>query len=162
VDSVLAIQSGLIQKFEMLEVQFISAQETWSLRQKILRPHQPIQDCMFPQDEWPTTFHIGARFEGQIIGVATFHEETFAKLKAELPYRLRGMATDTSFHGKGIGRRVLEKGIAELKKRRCDLLWCNAREVAFPFYEKLGMQYMGAMFDIPTLGPHKVMYMYLR
>lgn len=146
----------------MLEVQFVPASETWALRQKILRPHQPLQDCMFPQDQWPTTFHVAAKMHGHVIGVATFHEETFAKLKAERPYRLRGMATDFSFHGKGIGRRVLEKGIQELQSRGCDLLWCNAREIAFPFYEKLGMLYEGPMFDIPTLGPHKVMYKYLR
>ena len=146
----------------MLDVRFVTASETWPLRQKVLRPHQTLQDCIFPQDEWPTTFHVAAENDGHIVGVATFHEEAFAKLKAERPYRLRGMATDFAFHGKGVGRRVLEKGIVELKARGCDLLWCNAREIAFPFYEKLGLLYEGPMFDIPSLGPHKVMYKYLR
>ncbi|MGZ5278499.1 MAG: GNAT family N-acetyltransferase [Pseudobdellovibrionaceae bacterium] len=146
----------------MFEIQLISAAETWPLRHKILRPHQDLQSSIFPQDEWPTTFHVGARSKGQIVGVATFHEEVFPQIPAQMPYRLRGMATDVSFHGQGVGRLVLEKGIQELKIRGCDLLWCNARKIAFPFYEKLGLTYLEPMFDIPTLGPHKVMYKYLR
>jgi len=146
----------------MFEIQLISAAETWPLRHKILRPHQDLQSSVYPQDEWPTTFHVGARSNGQIVGVATFHEEVFPQLSAQMPYRLRGMATDTASHGQGVGRLVLEKGIQELQARGCDLMWCNAREIAFPFYEKLGLKYLGPMFDIPTLGPHKVMYKYLR
>lgn len=144
-----------------IQIQLIPANLTWQLRLKVLRPNQTLKDCLFPQDEWPTTFHVGALSGEHIVGIATFHEEAFAGLESRLPYRLRGMATDFSFHGQGIGRKVLERGIDELKKRGCDLLWCNAREVAFPFYERLGLSYTGPMFDIPPLGPHKVMYKYL-
>ena len=157
--SVSAIQSWVI--VSEIRIQFISARETLALRHQVLRPHQTVNDCIFPQDAWPTTFHVGAVSNGQVVGIATFHEEVFKELPAEKPYRLRGMATAFEFHGKGIGRRVLEAGIAELLKRDCDLLWCNAREVAFPFYERLGLQYFGNMFDIAGLGPHKVMYKHL-
>jgi GNAT superfamily N-acetyltransferase len=139
----------------------MEVQDVLPLRHRILRPHQSIQDCAFPQDQWLTTFHVGAISSGQVVSVATFHEEAFPKLPAKQPYRLRGMATDNNSQGKGIGRRVLELGIEELKSRGCDLLWCNAREIAFPFYEKIGMKYEGPMFDIPSIGPHKVMYLYL-
>ncbi len=146
---------------QIYQLDKISAQETLALRHKVLRPHQTLDDCIFAQDKWPTTFHVAARVEGRVICVATFHEEAFAKLPAQKPYRLRGMATDPDFQGKGIGQKVLDLGIQELKKRGCDLLWCNAREIAFPFYERMGLKYEGPMFDIPTLGPHKVMYVYL-
>lgn len=144
-----------------MEIRFLTAQETWPLRLKVLRPHQTLKDCDYPQDHWSNTFHVGAVEKGHVIGIATFHEDSHPDLPAKLPYRLRGMATDFSFHGRGIGRLVLERGIQELKSRGCDLLWCNAREIAFPFYERLGMKYLGVFFDIPTLGPHKVMYKYL-
>jgi len=143
-----------------IEIQFITASETWPLRLKVLRPHQTLQDCVYPQDEWPTTFHVGAIKSGHVVGIATFHEESCPTLKATKPYRLRGMATDSSFHGQGIGRKVLEKGIQEIRRRGSDLLWCNAREVAFPFYEKLGLEFQGPLFDLPTLGPHKIMFKY--
>jgi GNAT superfamily N-acetyltransferase len=146
---------------QIFQTKKMELQEVLPLRHRILRPHQTIQDCTFPQDQWPTTFHVGAVSNGQVVSVATFHEEAFAKFPAKLPFRLRGMATETSFQGKGVGRKVLEFGIAELKKRSCDLLWCNAREIAFPFYERMGMKYEGPMFDIPNIGPHKVMYLYL-
>ncbi len=143
-------------------LKLIPPEMTWPLRHRILRPHQTIQDCIFPQDARLDTFHVGAvTRDGLVLGIATFHEEVFPDIKSELPYRLRGMATDLEYHGQGIGRRVLEFGMKELKARGCDLLWCNAREIAFPFYENLGLIYFGPMFDIQTLGPHKVMYKFL-
>jgi hypothetical protein len=157
--SVLTVQSWV--KVSSIEIRRISTKELLPLRHKVLRPHQTLQDCINLQDEWATTFHVGAFLEGQLVGIATFHEESFPELKAHFPYRLRGMATDFSFHKKGIGRQVLEKGMQELRDRHCDLLWCNAREVAFPFYEKLGLTYWEPMFEITGLGPHKVMYKYL-
>lgn len=144
------------------KIHLIRAEQVWPLRHKVLRPHQTLMDCVYPQDSWPNTFHVGAVTEsGLVIGIATFHEERFAELQSKTPYRLRGMASDSEFQGRGIGRHVLEYGFQELKRRKCDLIWCNAREVAFPFYEKLGLRYQGPMFDIPTLGPHKVMYKFL-
>lgn len=145
-----------------IKIRMISAEEVWPLRHKVLRPHQDLQASIYPQDKWPTTFHVGAFADGNLVGIATFHEEAYPTLKAQLPYRLRGMGTDFHLHGKGVGRKVLEKGIQELVNRNCDLLWCNAREVAFPFYERLGLSYEGPLFDIPGIGPHKVMYKYLR
>ncbi|MEZ0392460.1 MAG: GNAT family N-acetyltransferase [Pseudobdellovibrionaceae bacterium] len=141
-----------------IQIQLISAEQTWPLRLKVLRPHQTLKDCIYPQDHWPSTFHVGAFRTDHVVGVATFHEEESPHFRVHHPYRLRGMATDFSFHSQGIGRKVLEKAFFELRLRECDFLWCNAREVAFPFYEKLGFQYFGPLFDIHTLGPHKIMY----
>lgn len=114
-----------------------------------------------PQDHESTTFHLGLFSDDEIICVATFHEDKNVNLSSRYPYRLRGMATAQNFQGKGAGRQIVEAGIQELLKRNCDLIWCNAREGAFNFYEKCDFRYLGEMFDIPEIGPHKVMYKYL-
>jgi len=144
-----------------LQIQLIQPALAIPLRHKVLRPNGRVEDCHYPQDLLTTTFHVGAMFEGDIFGVATFHHEAFPDLKAQLPYRLRGMATHAKFRGQGVGRLVLNRGLEELRKRKCDLLWFNARQVAFPFYEKMGFLYQSSMFEIPSIGPHKVMYNYL-
>ncbi len=145
-----------------IQVRLISAAEALPLRAQVLRPGQPLQNAVLPHDQREDTFHVGAFSNGHLVCVATFHEDVFPELKAERPYRLRGMGTNTAFHGQGLGRMVLEYGLQILRERGCDLMWCNAREAAFPFYERLGLQYLGDMFDITGIGPHKVMYIYLR
>ncbi len=90
--------------------------------------------------------------------VATFYVEAHHLLHAGNPYRLRGMATDTNFQGQGYGEKVILKAFEVLGSKRCDLLWCNARLRAIPFYTKLGFQAVGEVFEIEGIGPHKVMY----
>lgn len=143
-------------------IQMISAPETHALRHKVLRPHEALENCVYPEDELPASFHVGAFFRDQMIGTASFHEQSFPDLRSERPYRLRGMAVDPGFRRMKIGHKLLEKGFEALAEKNCDLLWCNAREIAFPFYESLGFQFLGPLFEIPGLGPHKVMYKHFR
>ena len=141
-------------------IQLITSEQTWDLRHRVLRPHQTAYQGN-PQDKNPSSFHVGFLQNEKIVGIASFHEEPFAELKASKPYRLRGMATDPLAQKQNIGKQVLEFSFQHLQSLNCDLLWCNAREKAFPFYEKMGFLYLGPLFDIEGIGPHKVMYKYL-
>lgn len=145
-----------------IQIQLISAEQTYSLRHKILRPHEPFEAVKYADDFSAGAFHVGAFFAEKIVGIATFASEHHAAVEklysGKNSYRLRGMATDFDFHGQGIGAAVLHFSFAVLRQKQCDLLWCNAREIAFPFYEKLGFRFVGELFDIGVIGPHKVMY----
>ena len=35
--------------------------------------------------------------------------------------------------------------------------WCNARVAAVPFYARMGWRVVSDLFDVPTVGPHRVM-----
>ena len=37
------------------------------------------------------------------------------------------------------------------------MLWCDAREVAFGFYERMGFVFLNDTYDIPDIGPHRTM-----
>jgi len=52
--------------------------------------------------------------------------------------------------------------LEELKDRKVDLLWCDARKVALGFYEKMGFKILGDFYEIPIIGPHKLMYKVIR
>lgn len=137
----------------------VSPEETWPLRHQILRPHQTFEKVKYAQDFLPTTIHLAAFQNKQICGIATFEKENHPDFPAyKLSYRLRGMAVDPSLRKSGVGRRLIEFAEEKLQQMHVDFLWFNAREVAFPFYEKLGFGFHGAMFDIEDIGPHKVMY----
>ena len=135
----------------------ISASETFPLRQQ-MRPLRLQNEQGNPEDLDPLSFHVGCFCEEKLIGIASFNLEPHPDFVARAPYRLRGMATDSDFQGQGVGRITLQFGFAELARRQSDFLWCNARVSAFSFYEKMGFSLHGPIFDIPSIGPHKVMY----
>jgi predicted GNAT family N-acyltransferase len=149
---------------KLYSVQLIKPEQTLHLRQKILRPFSTEAECVYPGDNAEPNFHLGAISDKKIVCVASFYLEkaTMPALQyAKKPFRLRGMATDTAYVKKGYGRDVLQQGINLLRQQRCDLLWCNARENAFQFYQRLGFSFEGDFFDLPKIGPHKVMYITL-
>lgn len=139
-------------------IRLISADETLRLRQRVLRPYLRESDCFYPEDKLITTFHTGLFHSQRLVSIATYMLESSPHFAAGFPYRLRGMATDESYRSQGLGGRLLRYGIEILKEKRCDLLWCNARIMAFPFYQSMGFQFYGPLFDIKDIGPHKVMY----
>jgi GNAT superfamily N-acetyltransferase len=144
-----------------IKIQTVSVEALLPLRGKILRPNLPPDTWSYPRDFEETTLHLGAFAGEALIGIATFEVDAHADLPAEKPYRLRGMAVETSYQRHGIGRKLVHQGIEDLSRNGCDLLWFNARVKAFPFYESLGFSYHGEIFDVAGVGPHKVMYKYL-
>jgi GNAT superfamily N-acetyltransferase len=157
-------------------VKLISAEDTLILRQLVLRPTFTVKDCIYPEDKNLTTFHVGVFTSAEtdnglddqhtkLVCVATFiqqqHFDFSEKIDGLKSYRLRGMACDAQFQKRGLGRLALEFGIKQITELSGQFLWCNARQSAFEFYEKIGFTIYGPMFDIAGIGPHKVMYKYL-
>lgn len=140
------------------EIRFIQTSEALVLRQKVLRPLARLEDCLFPNDHQSSSFHLGLFHSQKLISVASFHQEASPVFSAGFPFRLRGMATAEQYRGQGLGSKLLRFGIYTLKEKRCDLLWCNARFRSFSFYQALGFQFYGDLFEIKDSGPHKVMY----
>lgn len=132
--------------------------DTLPLRQKILKPFATLVQCQYPEDDFETTFHFALRQNNEIKGIATFIQQGHPEFSADLPYRLRGMAIDKELQGQGLGKKLLAHGVDFLVARHCDLIWFNARETAFPFYQSLGFILHGPLFELPGIGPHKVMY----
>jgi len=72
-------------------------------------------------------------------------------------YQLRGMATLEEFQGLGTGKLMMEHAFKLLKGLNISYLWCNARVIAVPFYEKSGMKTIGEPYNIEFIGTHYVM-----
>lgn len=122
------------------------------MRHRVLRAGLPRESAVFPGDELPASRHFGAFVGNTIICCATFHQEPWQN---EPAWRLRGMATDQAFRGKGIGRALLALAEEHLwAETAVPLLWCNARVPAARFYQAQGWEIVSDVFDIPTAGPH--------
>jgi GNAT superfamily N-acetyltransferase len=131
------------------EIRRISAEETIAIRWPILRPGFPRETAIFAGDDAPGTQHFGAFQDGALVGVASIYRAPFDDV--EKAWQLRGMATLPEVRGLGCGRVLLR---ACEDAAGTDLLWCNARTSAVPFYVAHGWRTVGEEFDIATVGPH--------
>ncbi|MGZ3686596.1 MAG: GNAT family N-acetyltransferase [Bdellovibrionota bacterium] len=142
-----------------MEVKEISTEQTYELRQRILRAGMPLAACKFPADT--VSVHFGV-FRGQrLVSVLSAHPENSPLFPSPGQWRIRGMATDEEFQGKGYGGAGLDVLLSWGKAKGLPMFWCNAREGAIPFYLRHGFVVASDLFDIPTAGPHKVMWVKL-
>lgn len=147
----------------MEETKIISPEETYPLRLEVLWPHfDRLDQCGIEVDEKEGTFHVGALKDGKVMAIGTFLIQKNEKFKEDTQYRLRAMASSPKVRGQNFGKKVIDFAIDELKKRNIELLWCDARKVALGFYEKMGFNVIGDYYDVPKIGPHKLMFYNLK
>ncbi|MCW8898418.1 MAG: GNAT family N-acetyltransferase [Flavobacteriales bacterium] len=140
-------------------VKIITTKETYPLRLEVLWQHKnSLDECKLDIDDLTTTFHVGAYKNGEIVAIGTFLQQQNEKFEAKNQYRLRAMATSPKVRGENFGKQVIDFALEELKNRKADLLWCDARKVALGFYEKMGFKIKGDFYEIPIIGKHKLMY----
>ncbi|GLB53725.1 hypothetical protein NBRC110019_27660 [Neptunitalea chrysea] len=137
-------------------IKFITPDETVVVRHPVLREGKPIDSCIFPGDELPTTFHLGFYEDDELLGVVTLLKNNYTEAPAE-GFQLRGMAVLTIAQGKGVGGKLVAKAEEEVKKREGTYIWMNARIKAVPFYAGLNYEVVSDVFDIPKVGAHYTM-----
>lgn len=143
----------------MPEVGIITSNETYPLRLEVLWQHKnSLEECSLDVDDLESTFHIGVFKNEEIVGIGTFLVQQNEKFEEKYQYRLRAMATSPKVRGENFGKQVIDFALVELKNRSVELLWCDAREVAIGFYEKMGFNILGGFYEIPRIGKHKLMY----
>lgn len=69
-------------------------------------------------------------------------------------FRLRGMAVDQPWRGRGIGRELWQAAAELLSERGVRLCWANARDTALAFYVRLGWRVVGEGFEGEQGLPH--------
>lgn len=136
----------------------ILPQDTYPIRNLILRPNCPIESCHFPGDMDEKTFHLGAMVDKKLVSVASFYFDKHPDLPGHYQYRLRGMATLPGHRGQGYSSSLLKTAFPVIANNQCNLLWCNARESAIGFYLSVGLTPVGEIFNIESIGPHQLMY----
>ncbi|MBS2970602.1 GNAT family N-acetyltransferase [Metabacillus sp. KIGAM252] len=143
-------------------VTFIHSEEAVPLRQKLLRPGQPVSSCRYENDNNESSFHLGCYEDELLISIASFSEEVIPLLSGDHQYRLRGMATLQEYRNRKAGSSLLIKAEQVLAERKVDLWWCNARTSVEAYYLKQGLHPVGGVFEIEGIGPHQVMYKQLK
>ncbi len=149
-----------------ITIHTINALETYSVRHPVLRAGRPVESCAMDGDHLESTLHLGAFNREHLIGVATLVKSLNDKAPVTLQesqtcYQLRGMAVQPQQQGNGIGKLLIDASIEQLQQLHIDLLWFNARIKAVSFYQRLGFEKVGHVFEIKEVGPHYKMYKWL-
>jgi ribosomal protein S18 acetylase RimI-like enzyme len=142
----------------MVSVREIKPEMLYDIRHSILRPHQPYEACIYDTDNDAGAFHVGAFHQEKLISIASFYVEKHPDLSYKTQYRLRAMATLPEHRQLGAGRAVVQFAESRIKENKAEILWCMGRTNVQGYYEKLGFQAYGEVFDYPPIGPHIVMY----
>jgi GNAT superfamily N-acetyltransferase len=145
-----------------LQIQRVTAADTFPLRQRVLRPHETFDALASREDDDSDPCHFAAVEAGTVIGSASVGRESPPWAADRQPaWRLRGMATAEDRRREGVGTALLDAVIDHVRRCGGGLLWCNARMPAVAFYERAGLMTRGESWDVPDIGPHVAMELYV-
>lgn len=136
----------------------ITFQETFLVRQAVLRTGKPIETCFFDGDDLLQTKHFGILIDQKIIGVVSVFQNKNTNFNNPNQYQIRGMAILSEHQNKGYGKLLVMQCETHISKTNNSIAWFNARENAIGFYEKLGYKTFGIPYNIQDLGIHFLMF----
>jgi GNAT superfamily N-acetyltransferase len=135
-------------------------------RYKVLWPH--LTDASFASldvDLEKSAFHIAAENkEGEVVGVASLFVQAPSRYPNEFVgkkiIRLRAMGVLPEMRGSGVGSAMVDFALDYCNREGYSTIWCDAREVAFKFYETQQFKYVDEndTYEVKNIGPHKTMY----
>ncbi len=139
------------------------------LRQQALRPGSPPEDSVFPGDDEALATHVAVRDGASVVAVGSLLPEAPPGWLTTWPgvrppsgtgrwWRIRGMATADRWRNRGLGRAVLDLLLERAADAGGGALWCNARPAAVTLYRRAGFAEAGEIFEVPGIGPHRVMW----
>ncbi len=130
----------------------IATAETYPLRLEVLRFDTPTKEVAFQEDDWPGSWHLGIRVDGELVATSSWVPR---ELDGRPAVQLRGMATARHLQGTGLGGELLDRGCGLAVERGFPLVWARARDAALSFYERHGFVVEGDGFvDETTQLPH--------
>jgi ribosomal protein S18 acetylase RimI-like enzyme len=138
------------QALDQHVVRPVSLEQTRSLRQAVLRPHEALEQMA--SSEPADAFAVAALDAEQLVAVGLVAPDGQPG-----GWRIRGMATAPAARGRGAGTAVLDALLEHALAQGARRIWCNARTPARSLYERAGLRVISEEFELPMIGPHVVM-----
>lgn len=132
--------------------------EVRPLRLDVLRRGMANQTVTFDGDDDRDTIHLAAfDHDGRCVATSTWLARAAAHRPDATAWQLRGMATDRTLQGTGLGGRLLRAGLDAARSAGVRTVWANARDAALDFYRAHGFTVVGDGFiETVTQLPHHV------
>lgn len=144
---------GILAGMEV-EIRRVDPASTRPLRRRVLRPHQHLDELAADEGREGSAW-FAALAGDEIVATAGVMPEP-APDHPDDPggWRLRGMATDPDWRGRGLGARLVEAAVTHVIERGGSYVWCSARTPARAFYERHGFVATSEVYEKSPLGPH--------
>ncbi|RFS21090.1 1-(5-phosphoribosyl)-5-[(5-phosphoribosylamino)methylideneamino]imidazole-4-carboxamide isomerase [Chitinophaga silvatica] len=120
-----------------MQIRSISADDTLQLRRDVLYPGHSLDAVKVEDDE--NGLHFGVFEGGELVTVVSL-------FLGRGTAQFRKLATTPAAQGKGFGKAILAHLTSICSNENISLLWCNARDTAVSFYDKLGYTKNGDFF----------------
>ncbi|MFZ9722135.1 MAG: GNAT family N-acetyltransferase, partial [Ilumatobacteraceae bacterium] len=129
-------------------VRHISLDEALPVRLDVLRRGTPARDAAYDGDHESTTVHIGAALldSHSIVATSTWLVRPWPGDQDPLAVQLRGMAVRDAMQNTGVGRALIDAGIAHARSLGARWVWAKARDSALYFYERCAFSVEGEQF----------------
>jgi ribosomal protein S18 acetylase RimI-like enzyme len=163
------ITSGVMEGPVVVEL--VEAQVVRPLRRAVLRPGRADEESAYPADDDPDTAHVATRIPApvgtkgpvaevaDVLAVGTVLREAPPWEPQQTDgWRVRGMATLPDARRRGLGGCVLDALLDHVAAHGGGLVWCNARVAAQALYARAGFAARGPVFELPDIGPHRLMW----
>lgn len=135
----------------------INATDTHDLRRRVLRDGATDAVVEWDGDHETTTFHLGA-FDtgGCLLAISTWLTRPDPLDPQRHAVQLRGMATEPTAVGLGVGLALVHAGCAQADRDGAVRVWADARVSALGFYLRAGFVITGPVFATAATGlPHR-------
>ena len=142
----------------MITIKEITSEETFIVRQPVLRAGKPIESCIFEGDDLETTHHFGLFVNEKLIGIISLFQKINTIFAEQNQAQIRGMAVLETHQKMGFGEALVKHCETYCNENKVDLIWFNARTAAVGFYQKMSYQPLGEAFDIKDVGEHYLMF----
>ena len=134
----------------------VPAHVTFDLRQRLLRPHEPVQAMALSGDEDVSSGFFAVWRPGHPaapLGVVSVRRQARVG-HPEDAWRLRGLAVVPSWQRAGLGSVLLRCVTEHVVRYGGRSVWCAVRTSAEDFYRKRGFVVRGEPFELPAIGRH--------
>ncbi len=122
-------------------------EQALQLRDRVLRKPLGLQFTAAELEKDRNDVHLGAFDGGKVIACLTLTETPGGRMK------MRQVAVDDKLQGTGIGTQLSLAAEKYALQKGFHTMFCHARKVAAPFYQKLGYTIAGSEFTEVNI-PH--------
>lgn len=138
-----------------ITLEVVDPELTRPLRQRLLRPHQNLDELRVGGEDDEAAVWFAAILEGEVVGTAgVVRQSTPSGFDG---WRVRAMAVDDAVKGMGVGSDLLEACLRTAVAGMAEVVWCSSRVAAAGFYRARGFRAVSDEYDEPEIGPHITM-----
>ena len=153
----------------MTRVMVVQWEALKEVRYEVLWPHlKSAEDARIDIDESEGAIHLAGMMGEAVVGVASLFLQKCDRFsgffEGEKVYRLRAMGVLAHVRGNGVGEAIINEAVRILKGEEVEVIWCDAREVAWGFYKRCGFAFVADKegvecdaYTVPNIGLHKMM-----